>query len=288
LHNYSGVTFFKNKKMELNLSRPLVFLDLETTGINVATDRIIEICLVKLSPDGKTEVKTERIKPTIPISAQAMSIHGITEDDVKDKPTFNQLATSLALFIGHADLSGYNAIKFDIPLLVEEFLRAEVDFDLKGRKIVDVQNIFHKMEPRNLSAAYKFYCQKDLVNAHSAEADTIATMEILIAQIERYQHTSIQDKYGKVTYPIKNDMTALADFSFQTKNADLVGHIIFNDKEEEVFNFGKYKGISVAKTFGTEPQYYDWMMKSQFPLSTKKVITAIYLRGFNKASVSMK
>jgi len=274
--------------MELNLTRPLVFLDLETTGINVASDRIIEICLVKVSPGGKTEIKTERVNPTIPISAQAFAIHGISNEDLMDKPTFPQLAQSLAQFIGNGDLSGYNAIKFDIPLLVEEFLRAEVDFELKGRKIVDVQNIFHKMEPRNLSAAFKFYCRKELVNAHSAEADTIATMEILLAQIERYEHTEYKDKNGTITYPVKNDMSLLSDFSYQTKNADLVGQIIFNDKGEEVFNFGKYKGISVAKTFVTEPQYYDWMMKSQFPLSTKKVITAIYLRGFNKSSVNMK
>lgn len=274
--------------MELNLTRPIVFLDLETTGINVASDRIVEICLVKVSPGGKTEIKTERVNPTIPISAQAFAIHGISDDDVKDKPTFAQLAQSLAHFIGNADLSGYNAIKFDIPLLVEEFLRAEVDFDLKGRKIVDVQNIFHKMEPRNLSAAYKFYCKKDLVNAHSAEADTVATMEILLAQLDRYKDTGYEDKNGAITYPIKNDMSLLSDFSYQTKNADLVGQIIFNDKGEEVFNFGKYKGTSVAKTFANEPQYYDWMMKSQFPLSTKKVITAIYLRGFNKSSVNIK
>ncbi len=274
--------------MELNLTRPLVFLDLETTGINVASDRIIEICLVKVSPGGKTEIKTERVNPTIPISAQAFAIHGISNEDLMDKPTFPQLAQSLAQFIGNGDLSGYNAIKFDIPLLVEEFLRAEVDFELKGRKIVDVQNIFHKMEPRNLSAAFKFYCRKELVNAHSAEADTIATMEILLAQIERYEHTEYKDKNGTITYPVKNDMSLLSDFSYQTKNADLVGQIIFNDKGEEVFNFGKYKGISVAKTFVTEPQYYDWMMKGQFPLSTKKVITAIYLRGFNKSSVNMK
>jgi DNA polymerase III subunit epsilon len=274
--------------MELNLTRSLIFLDLETTGISVATDRIVEICLVKQSPGGKTEIKTERVNPTVPISAQAKAIHGISEEDVKDKPTFAQLASQLSQFIGNADLAGYNAIKFDIPLLVEEFLRVEIDFDLKGRKLIDVQNIFHKMEPRNLSAAYKFYCQKDLVNAHTAQADTLATMEILMAQIERYEHTSYEDKNGTIIYPVKNDMALLSEFSYQTKNADLAGHIIFNDKGEEVFNFGKYKGNPVAKTFTTEPQYYDWMMKSQFPLSTKKVITAIYLRGFNKASVNMK
>ena len=274
--------------MELNLTRPLVFLDLETTGINVATDRIVEICLVKQSPGGKTDIRTERFNPTVPIPAQAKAIHGISDEDVKDKPTFVQMASVLSQFIGNADLAGYNAIKFDIPLLVEEFLRAEIDFDLRGRKLIDVQNIFHKMEPRNLSAAYKFYCHKDLKNAHSAEADTLATREILLSQIERYQNTGYEDKNRVITYPIKNDMAMLSEFSFQSKNADLVGHIIFNDKDEEIFNFGKYKGNSVAKTFITEPQYYDWMMKSQFPLSTKKVITAIYLRGFNKASVNMK
>jgi len=274
--------------MELNLTRPIVFLDLETTGVNVALDRIVEICLIKYMPGGTSEVLTERINPTIPIPAQSTAIHGICDDDVKDKPTFAKQASIFSKFIGNADISGYNVIKFDIPLLVEEFLRANVDFELKGRRIVDVQNIFHKMEPRTLSAAYKFYCGKDLVDAHSAEADTIATLEVLKAQLDKYEKTSFQDKDGKVSYPVKNDMNALSEFSYQNKNADLVGHIIFDDHSEEVFNFGKYKGKSVAKTFGIEPQYYDWMMKSQFPLSTKKLITAIYLRGFNKASVSLK
>jgi DNA polymerase-3 subunit epsilon len=274
--------------MELNLTRPIVFLDLETTGINVAVDRIIEICLIKLSPGGKTDIRTERVNPTIPISPQAFAVHGIKNEDVDDKPTFAELASSLAQFIGNSDLAGYNAIKFDIPLLVEEFLRVEVDFDLKGRKLVDVQNIFHKMEPRTLGAAYKFYCNKELVNAHNAAADTNATLEILKAQLDRYEHTSYADKDGAKSYPIKNDMHQLSEFSCQTRNADLVGHIIFDEKDDEVFNFGKYKGKSVEKIFKTEPQYYDWMMKSQFPLSTKKTITAIYLRGFNKASVSLK
>jgi DNA polymerase-3 subunit epsilon len=274
--------------MELNLTRPIVFLDLETTGVNVALDRIVEICLLKYLPGGASEVLTERINPTIPIPVQSTAIHGICDDDVKDKPTFAKQASVFSKFIGNADLSGYNVIKFDIPLLVEEFLRANVDFELKGRRIVDVQNIFHKMEPRTLSAAYKFYCSKELIDAHSAEADTIATLEVLKAQLDKYEKTAFQDKNGNVSYPVKNDMHALSEFSYQNKNADLVGHIIFDDKDEEVFNFGKYKGKSVAKTFGIEPQYYDWMMKSQFPLSTKKLITAIYLRGFNKASVSLK
>lgn len=274
--------------MELNLTRPIAFIDLETTGINVATDRIVEICIVKLSPDGNTEVRTERINPTIPISAQALAVHGIKDEDVKDKPTFAEIAPSLAQFISNCDLAGYNAIKFDMPLLVEEFLRAEVDFDFKGGKLVDVQNIFHKMEPRTLIAAYKFYCNKELENAHSAEADTLATFEVLKAQLDRYKDTAYKDKNGNITYPVINDIQALSEFSYHTKNADLIGNIIFNDKNEEVFNFGKYKGQSVEDIFKKEPQYYNWMMKSKFPLSTKKVITAIYLRGFNKESVNLK
>jgi DNA polymerase-3 subunit epsilon len=274
--------------MELNLTRPIVFIDLETTGINVAVDRIIEISMIKIQPGGEQEILTERVNPTIPVSEQAFQIHGISNEDLKDKPTFAERATAYAQFIGNADLSGYNAIKFDIPLLVEEFLRADVDFDVKGRKLVDVQNIFHKMEPRNLSAAYKFYCNKELENAHSAEADSMATYEILKAQLDKYENTPHEDKDGKKTFPVINDITSLSDFSYHTRNADLIGHIIFNDKDQEVFNFGKYKGKSVEKTFSNEPQYYDWMMKSQFPLYTKKVITSIYLRGFNKSSVNLK
>ncbi|MBN2174941.1 MAG: 3'-5' exonuclease [Bacteroidales bacterium] len=274
--------------MELNLTRPIVFIDLETTGINVGTDRIIEISMVKVNPDGSEDVWTERINPTIPVSEQAYKIHGISNEDLKDKPEFGKLAPVIAQFIGNADLAGYNAIKFDIPLLVEEFLRAEVDFEFKNRRVVDVQNIFHKMEPRTLSAAYKFYCKKELENAHSAEADTLATLEILKAQLDLYQDTEYKDNDGKVAKPISNDIQALSEFSAHTRNADLVGHIIFNEKGEEVFNFGKYKGKQVEKIFSSEPQYYDWMMKSQFPLSTKKAITSIYLRGFNKSSVNLK
>ncbi|MFU8844141.1 MAG: exonuclease domain-containing protein [Bacteroidales bacterium] len=274
--------------MELNLTKPIVFIDLETTGLNVTADRIIEICMIRVMPDGKTETVTQRINPTIPISKEAFQTHGISDDDLKNEPLFTDLAHSFSKFIGHADMAGYNAIKFDIPMLVEEFLRAGVDFDLKNRKIVDVQNIFHKMEPRNLAAAYRFYCNKELLNAHSAEADTIATYEILKAQLERYKETPFEDKEGNVTYPIKNDIASLSAFSYHTRNVDLVGHIIFNEKEEEVFNFGKYKGRPVEKVFLQEPQYYDWMMKGQFPFSTKKVITSIYLRGFNKSSVNLK
>ncbi|MCD4698116.1 MAG: 3'-5' exonuclease [Bacteroidales bacterium] len=274
--------------MELNLNRPLIVFDLETTGVNVGSDRIVEISMIKVLPGGQTEILTERINPTIPIPAETTAIHGISDADVKDKPTFAQLAPSLLTFISNADLSGYNAIKFDIPLLVEEFLRADVDFDVKGRRLVDVQNIFHKMEPRNLAAAFKFYCNKELINAHSAEADTIATYEILKAQLDMYENTTYKDKNGNITTPVKNDISSLSEFSFHSKNADLVGHIIFDENGDEVFNFGKYKGKSVGKTFSKEPQYYDWMMKSQFPFSTKKVITSIYLRGFNKSSVNLK
>jgi len=274
--------------MKLNLNRPLVFIDLETTGIQVATDRIVEISMIKVNPDGSQDKLTQRINPTIPISEQSIKIHGITEVDVKNEPTFASLAPTFAQFIGNADMAGYNAIKFDIPLLVEEFLRANVDFDVKNRRIVDVQNIFHKMEPRTLVAAYKFYCNKELVNAHSAEADTIATLEVLEAQLDLYKDAEYKDKDGISSRPVINDIQALSEFSSHTQNADLIGHIILNDQGEEVFNFGKYKGKPVEKIFSKEPQYYDWMMKSQFPLSTKKVITSIYLRGFNKSSVNLK
>ena len=274
--------------MELNLNRPIVFIDLETTGLQVATDRIVEICIIKVHPDGKQETLTQRLNPTIPISQESTEIHGISQEDVKDEPTFAEMASTFSGFLGNSDLAGYNAIKFDFPLLVEEFLRANIDFDMKSRKLVDVQNIFHKMEPRNLVAAYKYYCDKELVNAHSAEADTVATLEILKAQLDMYKDREYKDKDGQTSTPVVNDIASLSDFSYHAKNADLIGHIIYNEEGDEVFNFGKYKGKSVAKTFGTEPQYYDWMMKSQFALSTKKVITSIYLRGFNNASVNLK
>ncbi len=274
--------------MDLNLTRPLIFIDLETTGIQVATDRIVEICMIKEYPDGREETLLQRINPTIPISREAFEVHGISQEDVENEPTFTEMAPSFINFIGNSDLAGYNAIKFDIPLLVEEFLRANVDLDLKNRRIVDVQNIFHKMEPRNLSAAYKFYCSKELQNAHSAEADTRATLEILKAQLDMYKDREYKEKDGQVSVPVVNDIATLSEFSYHNRNADLMGHIIFDDKGNEVFNFGKYKGRSVEKVFTEEPQYYDWMMKSKFPLSTKKTITSIYLRGFNKSSVNLK
>lgn len=272
--------------MELNLTKPLAIFDLETTGINVGKDRIIEISVVKVSPDQSKEVYTKLINPTIPIPPKSTEIHNITDEMVKDAPTFKEIAGELNHFFGNSDLAGFNSNKFDIPLLVEEFLRADVDFDLKGRRFIDVQNIFHKMEPRTLHAAYKFYCQKDLEGNHTAEADALATYEILEAQLDRYKGAKIKNKDGILIEPVVNDMAALSRFSEHHNTADLVGHIIFNDKQQEVFNFGKHKGKLVEDIFAKETAYYDWMMKADFPLSTKKVITAIKLRQFNKGSVN--
>lgn len=255
--------------MKLNLRRPIVFFDLETTGVNVSTDRIVEISIMKLHPDGKKEIKTRRINPGIPIPKECTEIHGISDKDVKDEPTFKALAKSLAQFIGNSDLAGFNSNKFDIPLLVEEFLRAGIDFDMSNRKCVDVQTIFHKMEKRTLGAAYQFYCKKELENAHSAEADTVATHEILEAQLDRYED-------------LENDIDFLSEFSTQKKTCDLMGRIVYNEEGIEVFNFGKHKGLPVEQILQKEPSYYSWMMDGDFPLYTKKVLTVIKLRAFNK------
>ncbi len=267
--------------MELNLSRPLAVFDLETTGIRVATDRIVEISIIRVETNNTSKVTTHRINPEMPIPLDSTLIHGISDEDVKDAPTFKKLAPELHELFKDCDLSGYNSNRFDIPLMVEEFLRADIEFDLRNRNFIDVQNIFHRMEPRNLRAAYKFYCDQELENAHSAEADTLATFEILKAQIERYKDTEYKDEEGNVSIPIQNDMKALHDFSYNTKFVDLIGHIIFNAKQEEVFNFGKHKGRTVEEVFRKEPQYYDWMMRAEFPLSTKKVITAIRKRNID-------
>jgi DNA polymerase-3 subunit epsilon len=251
--------------MEINLKNPLVFIDLETTGINVVTDRIVEIAVLKLTPNGKQEVKTRRINPTIPIPAEATAIHGISNDDVKEMPTFKEVAKSLAQFMEGCDLAGFNSNKFDFPLLAEEFLRADVDFDFHKRKFIDVQTIFHKMEKRTLEAAYKFYCEKDLVGAHGAEVDTIATFEVLKAQLDRYPE-------------LQNSVEHLAEFSTHNQNVDFAGRIIYDEKGVEVFNFGKYKGRSVVEIFTKEPSYYAWMMNGDFPLYTKKILTNIYVK----------
>jgi DNA polymerase-3 subunit epsilon len=255
--------------MELNLKNPLVFFDLETTGINVVTDRIVEISYVKVFPNGTEEVKTRRINPGMPIPPASTAIHGITDEDVKDCPTFKEVAKSLASQIEGCDLAGFNSNRFDIPLLAEEFLRAGVDMDMTKRKFIDVQTIFHKMEQRTLVAAYKFYCDKSLENAHSAEADTIATYEVLKAQLDRYPE-------------LQNDMQFLAEYSSYNKNVDFAGRMIYDEDGNEVFNFGKNKGRLVSEVFEKEPGYYSWMMNGDFPLNTKQALTNIKLRGFNK------
>jgi DNA polymerase III subunit epsilon len=253
--------------MQLNLKNPIVFFDLETTGINIATDRIVEISILKIHTNEKEEIRTHRVNPEMPIPKQSSEIHGIYDEDVKDSPTFKQLAKELAKFMEGCDIGGFNSNKFDIPLIAEEFLRADVDFDMRKRHFIDVQTIFHKMEKRTLGAAYKFYCNKDLDGAHSAEVDTRATFEILKAQLARYDE-------------LKNDVPFLAQFSTFNKSADLAGRIIFNEKDEEVFNFGKYKGVKVTDVFEKDPGYYAWMMNGDFPLYTKKVLTSIKLRQF--------
>lgn len=268
--------------MNFNLTKPLIFFDLETTGLSITNDRIIEICLIKIKPDGEQLTRTELINPGIPIPSESIAIHRITDEDVKDKPFFKDLAHDLHQFIGNADLAGYNSLKFDVPILVEEFFRVGIDFNIKNRNLIDVQNIFHKMEQRTLKAAYQFYCSKNLENAHSAEADTQATLEILEAQIKRYDGIPFYDKKGVESFPVENNMKALAAFSNMHNTVDLAGRIVYNDHDIEVFNFGKYKGRPVEEVFKMEPQYYDWMMRSDFPLDTKKVITEIKLRGFNK------
>ncbi len=271
--------------MELNLTKPIIFFDLETTGVQVGSDHIIEICMHKVMPDGSSETRVERVRPvdkegkTVHIPEQTTAIHGIVDADVKDKPTFGDLAQSLLEFIGDADLAGYNSNRFDVPLLVEEFLRVGIDFDLKQHRMIDVQNIFHKMEQRTLKAAYMFYCGKDLENAHSAAADTLATYEVLKAQLDRYQGVDYDDPHGpKQKTPVVNDVALLSAFTANNQWADLVGHIGYDAKHREVFNFGKHKGKVVEDIFVMEPSYYDWMMKSDFPLSTKKLITEIWDR----------
>jgi DNA polymerase-3 subunit epsilon len=263
--------------MELNLQKPLAFFDIEATGLNVAKDRIIEINIYKVNPNGTEESKTWVINPDYPISEEASKIHGFTAEDLKDKPTFKQVAKDIERFLQNCDLAGYNAIKYDIPMLVEEFLRADVDFDVTNRKLIDVQNIFMKMEQRTLSAAYKFYLDKKLEKAHSAEADTKATYEILKAQLDRYQDTEFTDRDGKISKPVINDMQKLQQFSSHHRNADLMGQFIYNDKDEIVINFGKYKGRTVEDVFKSDPGYYGWIMKSDFPLYTKKMLTRIKL-----------
>jgi len=262
--------------MKLNLKKPLALFDLETTGIDIANDRIVEISIVKVFPDGTQEIKTERVNPEMPIPIETSMIHGIYDEDIKDKPTFREIAKDIANFIEGCDLGGYNLLRFDVPLLAEEFLRVGVDYEFKNSKIVDAQRIFHLMEPRTLSAAYKFYCGESLENAHSAEADTLATYEVLKAQLDRYKGQVIKDKDGNEITPIVNDMPELDALNI-TQNVDLLGRIVYNKDKIPVFNFGKNKGVAVTKVLTDQPHYYDWMMKSDFPLYTKKILTQLKL-----------
>ena len=251
--------------MELNLKKPIIFFDLETTGVNISHDRIIELSYIKVYPNGTEEEKSMRINTEMSIPAESTAIHHITDEDVADKPTFKQIAKELAKVFEGCDIAGYNSNRFDIPLLMEEFLRAGINIELSRQKFVDVQTIFHKMEQRTLSAAYKFYCNGDLENAHSANADTRATYEVLKAQLDRYPN-------------LKNDVEFLSNFSSFNKNVDLMGRIVYNEQGVEVFNFGKYKGVSVKEVFERrDPSYYAWMMNGDFALDTKRVITKIKL-----------
>jgi len=252
----------------LQLTKPLAFIDLETTGINLATDRIIEIAIIKVLPDGKRSIKRKLINPGMPIPKQSSDVHGITDEMIKDAPAFKDVAHELKQMLDGCDIAGYNSNRFDIPLLVEEFLRADVDFDMKGRRLLDVQNIFHKMEQRTLSAAYKFYCNKNLDGAHGAEVDASATHEILIAQLERYPDlgTSIDSVLKLI------GEEAIVDFARR----------FIMENGVEIFNFGKYKGKAVADVLRSEPQYYDWMMKGDFPQYTKQKLTEIRTRSLLK------
>ena len=263
--------------MKLNLKRPIVFFDLETTGTDICKDRIVEYSLLKVMPDGEEILRTRRINPTIPIPLETSLIHQIYDEDVKDCVTFKQVARDVEQFLKGCDLGGYNLLRFDIPVLAEEFLRCGIDFDIDNRNVIDACRIFHQMEQRTLSAAYRYYCDRKLENAHSAEADTLATYEILKAQIERYEGVSMVAADKAEVFPVGNDMQQLHKFTSQN-TADLCGRIIFNAEGVEVFNFGKHKNVPVEAVLKREPSYYDWMMKGDFPLYTKKVLTKIKLR----------
>jgi DNA polymerase-3 subunit epsilon len=266
--------------MQLKLNAPLAIFDLETTGTNVSQDRILELSVVKIMPNGEQEVKTMKLNPTVPIPLETSMIHGIYDTDVKDAPTFKSISKSLHSFFDNCDLGGFNCLKFDIPLLIEEFARVDIDFDVSHRKFVDAQKIFHMMEKRTLTAAYKFYCNKELEGAHGAEADTLATAEVIKAQVARYDGEEVKDGLGNVLGKISNDMKALNQVS-AANMVDLAGRFVFNKEGTEVFNFGKHRHKPVEDILKAEPGYYDWMMKGDFPQDTKKKLTQIKLKGFN-------
>ncbi len=251
--------------MELKLSKPIVFFDLETTGINIATDRIVEISILKIYPNGNKESKTWLVNPEIEIPAEATAVHGITNEKVVSEPTFKELGSQVSEMIADSDLAGFNSNRFDIPLLAEEMLRLGIDFDMTHRKAIDVQVIFHKKEQRTLGAGYKFYCGKDLEDAHSAEADTLATYEILKAQLDKYDD-------------LENSVDVLSEFSSHRERADFAGFILYNDNKQEIFSFGKYKGRPVEEILKENPGYNSWMQQADFPLYTKKVLQTIQQR----------
>lgn len=255
--------------MQLNLKNPLVFFDLETTGVNANTDRIVEISYLKVHPNGNEETKTYRVNPGMPIPKEASDIHHITDEDVANSPSFKEIGKNIAKDIEGCDLAGFNSNRFDVPMLAEEFLRNDIDIDLSKRKLIDVQVIFHKMEQRTLSAAYKFYCNAELEGAHGAEADTRATYEVLKSQLDRYPD-------------LTNDVQYLSEFSSFNRNVDFAGKIVLNDKDQEVFNFGKYKDQPVEDILKKDSGYYGWMMQGDFALNTKNVLTRIRLRSMNK------
>lgn len=265
--------------MKLNLKSPLVVFDLETTGTNTSKDRIVEIAMIKVMPSGEEIEKTRRLNPTIPIPLETSLIHGIYDEDIKDEPNFTQVARSMAQFLEGCDLAGFNILKFDVPVLVEEFLRANVEFDIENRRLLDAQKIFHLMEKRNLSAALKFYTGKELVNAHSALADTQATLDVFKAQIEKYDGMDVHDLLGKKLGTISNDMDIVNDLT-NKKMIDLAGRMVFDEDGVEKFNFGKHRGKPVLEVLKNEPSFYDWMMKGDFPLDTKRKLTQIRLSGF--------
>ena len=262
--------------MKLNLKVPLCFFDLETTGVNISQDRILEIAVVKVTPNGEVLRKSNVLNPTIPISQESTAIHGLSDEDVRDKPTFKDVAKDYAKFMEGADLSGFNILKFDVPILVEEFLRAGVDFDYSRKKIIDAQKIYHMMEKRNLATAYQFYCNKELENSHSAEADTEATMEVLFAQVEKYENQIVKDGLGNTVGVIKNDMDELNKLT-ASGIIDLAGRMVRNGKGEALFNFGKHRNKAVLAVLKDEPSYYDWMMNGDFPMDTKRKLTEIKL-----------
>ncbi|HBH22952.1 MAG TPA: DNA polymerase III subunit epsilon [Cytophagales bacterium] len=264
--------------MNLHLKSPLAFFDLETTGTIPSKDRIVEVAVLKVHPNGEEEEFHEIINPEIPIPAETSAIHGIYDKDVADKPTFKQIAKNLAKFLEGADLAGYNILKFDVPMLVEEFLRVNVEFDISKKKLIDAQKIFFLMEKRTLSAAYKFYCDKNLDNAHSAMADTKATFEVLKNQLTRYEGAEVEDIKGAKIGQIENDMEKLHNLTLKNM-VDLAGRMVRNPKGEEIFNFGKHKGKLVSDVLQREPGYYDWMMNGDFPLDTKRRLTEIKLKS---------